>query len=75
MGVLFPPVGDTSMEKSYLGTLTSLSLNGDYAAALFDGKIMLHMVSGCTYVIVQCMRIMYVHTVHPVHTVHYIRTM
>jgi WD repeat-containing protein 19 len=36
--------GDTSMEKSYLGTLTSLSLNGDYAAALFDGKIMLHMI-------------------------------
>ena len=32
-------------EKSYLGTVTNMKLNGYYAAALFEGKIQLHMVS------------------------------
>ena len=33
------------MEKSYLGAVSSMTLNGDYAAAVFEGKILLHLVS------------------------------
>lgn len=29
----------------YLGTIASMCLNSDYAAALFEGKVQLHMVS------------------------------
>lgn len=29
----------------YLGTIASMCLNADYAAALFEGKVQLHMVS------------------------------
>lgn len=29
----------------YLGTVASMCLNSDYAAALFEGKVQLHMVS------------------------------
>lgn len=28
----------------YLGTIASMCLNADYAAALFEGKVQLHMV-------------------------------
>lgn len=28
----------------YLGTIASMCLNSDYAAALFEGKVQLHMV-------------------------------
>ena len=34
-------------ERSYLGNLTSLELNGYYAAALFEGKVELHTVCYC----------------------------
>ena len=37
-------VGSDAAEKSYLGAVSSMSLNGDYAAALFEGKILLHLV-------------------------------
>ncbi|XP_068448207.1 WD repeat-containing protein 19 [Clinocottus analis] len=30
----------------YLGTIASMSLNSDYAAALFEGKVQLHMIEG-----------------------------
>lgn len=29
----------------YLGTVASMCLNSDYAAARFEGKVQLHMVS------------------------------
>lgn len=29
----------------YLGTIANMCLNSDYAAALFEGKVQLHMVS------------------------------
>jgi len=32
----------------YLGTVTSLRLNAEYASVLYEGKIQLHMVSACT---------------------------
>lgn len=32
-------------DMEYLGTVTSICLNSDYAAALFEGKVQLHMVS------------------------------
>lgn len=32
-------------DMEYLGTVTSMCLNADYAAALFEGKVQLHMVS------------------------------
>lgn len=32
-------------EKSYLGSVSAMQLNGLYAAVLFDGKIQLHAVS------------------------------
>ncbi len=35
-------------EKSYLGTVSNIQLNGYYAAALFEGKIQLHVVRLCT---------------------------
>lgn len=31
-------------ERSYLGNLSAIQLNGYYAAALFEGKIELHIV-------------------------------
>lgn len=31
-------------DVEYLGTVASMHLNSDYAAALFDGKVQLHMV-------------------------------
>lgn len=37
-----------SFERSYLGNLSAIQLNGYYAAALFEGKIELHIV--CTIV-------------------------
>ena len=37
-------VGDDVVEKSYLGAVSSMSVNGDYAAAVFEGKILLHLV-------------------------------
>ena len=32
-------------ERSYLGNLSAIQLNGYYAAALFEGKVELHVVS------------------------------
>lgn len=32
------------MEKSYLGNVSCVALNSQYAAALYDGHILLHMV-------------------------------
>lgn len=31
-------------DVEYLGTVASMHLNSDYAAALFEGKVQLHMV-------------------------------
>lgn len=31
-------------DTEYLGTIVSMHLNSDYAAALFEGKVQLHMV-------------------------------
>lgn len=31
-------------DAEYLGTVASMHLNSDYAAALFEGKVQLHMV-------------------------------
>lgn len=31
-------------DVEYLGTIVSMCLNADYAAALFEGKVQLHMV-------------------------------
>lgn len=36
--------GADVVEKSYLSAVSSMSLNGDYAAAVFEGKILLHLV-------------------------------
>lgn len=40
---------DTAVKKlkdvEYLGTVASICLHSDYAAALFEGKIQLHLVS------------------------------
>ncbi|XP_072262418.1 WD repeat-containing protein 19 [Pyxicephalus adspersus] len=33
-------------DMEYLGTVASMSLNSDYAAALFEGKVQLHMIEG-----------------------------
>ncbi|PAA79483.1 hypothetical protein BOX15_Mlig021619g2, partial [Macrostomum lignano] len=32
--------------EEYLGTVTSVKLNSEYAAALFEGKVMLHVLEG-----------------------------
>ena len=40
-----PGVGADVVEKSYLGAVSSMTLNGDYAAAVFEGKVLLHLVS------------------------------
>ena len=40
-------------EKSYLGNVTSMELNTQYAAALYDGHILLHTVhysNSCPYI-------------------------
>ena len=41
--VLIVTAGEV-FERSYLGNVTSMQLNGFYAAALFEGKIQLHQV-------------------------------
>ncbi|CAL1601444.1 unnamed protein product [Knipowitschia caucasica] len=33
-------------DVEYLGTIASMCLNGEYAAALFEGKVQLHMIEG-----------------------------
>ncbi|XP_014836361.1 PREDICTED: WD repeat-containing protein 19 [Poecilia mexicana] len=33
-------------DVEYLGTIVSMRLNADYAAALFEGKVQLHMIEG-----------------------------
>lgn len=38
-------------DREYLSTVRSLHLNSDYASALIDGKIQLHMVSYLFYII------------------------
>ena len=40
------------LERSYLGNLNAIQLNGYYAAALFDGKVELHLV--CTFHYLLC---------------------
>ncbi|XP_077157824.1 WD repeat-containing protein 19 isoform X1 [Paroedura picta] len=44
----FYALGENSVKKlkdmEYLGTVTSMCLNSDYAAALFEGKVQLHMI-------------------------------
>ncbi|KAJ8410983.1 hypothetical protein AAFF_G00180180 [Aldrovandia affinis] len=46
----FYALGDSGVEKlkdtEYLGTVASMCLNSDYAAALFEGKVQLHMIEG-----------------------------
>ncbi|XP_028973960.2 WD repeat-containing protein 19 [Esox lucius] len=46
----FYALGDSGVEKlkdiEYLGTIASMCLNSDYAAALFEGKVQLHMIEG-----------------------------
>ncbi|XP_064190994.1 WD repeat-containing protein 19 [Anguilla rostrata] len=46
----FYALGDGGVEKlkdtEYLGTVASMCLNSDYAAALFEGKVQLHMIEG-----------------------------
>lgn len=45
-------MGDAGIEKlkdrEYLGTVQSICLNADYAAARFEGKVQLHMIEGET---------------------------
>ena len=41
--VLLVTAGEV-FERSYLGNVTGMQLNGFYAAALFEGKIQLHQV-------------------------------
>ncbi|XP_067993676.1 WD repeat-containing protein 19 isoform X2 [Melanerpes formicivorus] len=44
----FYGLGETNVKKlkdvEYLGTVASMHLNSDYAAALFEGKVQLHMI-------------------------------
>ncbi|XP_053110027.1 WD repeat-containing protein 19 isoform X2 [Hemicordylus capensis] len=44
----FYALGESSVKKlkdmEYLGTVVSMCLNSDYAAALFEGKVQLHMI-------------------------------
>ncbi|KAJ6655392.1 hypothetical protein lerEdw1_005450 [Lerista edwardsae] len=44
----FYALGESNVKKlkdmEYLGTVSSMCLNSDYAAALFEGKIQLHMI-------------------------------
>ncbi|XP_018591517.1 WD repeat-containing protein 19 [Scleropages formosus] len=46
----FYGLGDNGVEKlkdtEYLGTVACMCLNSDYAAALFEGKLQLHMIEG-----------------------------
>ncbi|XP_052537680.1 WD repeat-containing protein 19 isoform X1 [Tympanuchus pallidicinctus] len=43
-------LGENNVKKlkdaEYLGTVASMHLNSDYAAALFEGKVQLHMIEG-----------------------------
>lgn len=32
-------------DREYLGTITSVRVNGDYASVLYEGKIQFHLVS------------------------------
>ena len=34
------------VERTYLGSVSEVALNGYYAAVLFEGKIQLHLVRG-----------------------------
>lgn len=43
-----PGVDDAPLklkDRQYLGAVTSVRLNSEYAAVLFEGKLLLHMVS------------------------------
>ncbi|XP_077638932.1 WD repeat-containing protein 19 isoform X2 [Lonchura striata] len=46
----FYALGENNVKKlkdvEYLGTVASMHLNSDYAAALFEGKVQLHMIEG-----------------------------
>ncbi|NXK78082.1 WDR19 protein, partial [Amazona guildingii] len=46
----FYALGEDNVKKlkdvEYLGTVASMHLNSDYAAALFEGKVQLHMIEG-----------------------------
>ncbi|MFT7807501.1 WD repeat-containing protein 19 [Arapaima gigas] len=46
----FYGLGESGVEKvkdtEYLGTVACMCLNSDYAAALFEGKVQLHMIEG-----------------------------
>ncbi|XP_055768737.1 WD repeat-containing protein 19 [Salvelinus fontinalis] len=46
----FYAMGDSGVERlkdmEYLGTIASMCLNSEYAAALFEGKVQLHMMEG-----------------------------
>ncbi|XP_046901307.1 WD repeat-containing protein 19 isoform X3 [Hypomesus transpacificus] len=46
----FYSLGDRGVQKmkdvEYLGTIGSMCLNSDYAAALLDGKVQVHMIEG-----------------------------
>ena len=40
---------DQLKDREYLGTITSMQLNADYAAVMFEGKVQLHLVSQPTH--------------------------
>jgi len=42
---LFSPGVHKLKEREYLGTVQTYKINSDYAAAGFEGKVNLHMVS------------------------------
>ncbi|XP_070998773.1 WD repeat-containing protein 19-like [Oncorhynchus clarkii lewisi] len=46
----FYALGDSGVERlkdmEYLGTIATMCLNSEYAAALFEGKVQLHMMEG-----------------------------
>src|SRR4029434_4898795 len=43
-------------DTEYLGTVVSMCLNADYAAALFEGKVQLHMVRSVCVCVCVCVR-------------------
>lgn len=47
-------------EKSYLGSVSSMKLNGYYAAVLHDGRVHLHLVNNIMEIIVTCHLYIYV---------------
>ena len=38
------PGAEQLKDREYLGTITNMKLNADYAAVLFEGRVQLHLV-------------------------------